>query len=368
MLRECARSCAASLATHKGATSTLGAAVSMEQQEQQRWQEQQRQHAQSQPGEVQEQRDQHDRSAADGHQGLESSPATAAASAVSAAVAAAAAATAIGTAATTAAQTPSFSVEEVELRITEARANRFAELREAHEQDCRETLWRAWRLQREELERITHEAREREAILEGRLKAAVRRAEEAEAQVERFSSGEERRSLEGRIQQLAQALERTEVQATLSEDSLARCMQDLDTQESASASKVAMARQRVVRLQRSCSAKQRCRRLQNTSRQWRCSTGDPSSNSNSSCTARPEQLCSAPESLPRLQEHGDHHSDHMAPSMGTTRLLVATVGTVVLQLMALALWRLLAASGASSLSREPFVQQRHCGPAPGVAE
>lgn len=342
MLRDCARSCAASIVAHGGATDTFGTAVSTEQHEQRRHvqqqeqglqleqgqrQEQQSQQAQSQPGEAQQQRDQHNRSAADGHQGLASSPATATS------------------------PTQSFSAEEVELRITEARTNSFTELHEAHEQDCRETLWRAWRMQQEELERITSEAREREAILEGRLKAAMRRADEAEAQVQRFSSGEERRSLEGRIQQLARALERTEVQAMQSEDSLATCMQDLDRQASASASKVAMARQRVLRLQRSCLPKQRCRRLQSTSRQRPCGTADASSSSDSSgsCTAQLEQLSPAPESLAGLQ-------DHVAPPKGTARLLVATVGTVVLQFMALALWRLLAASGASGPSREPLDQ------------
>jgi len=309
MLRECARSCATSTAAHDEDIFPSSPAMTLD--------------APSQPGEVLKQRD-HNGFVADGHQGYASSPATAAASAAAAAA------------------TPSFSVEEVELRITEARANSFAELREAHEQDCRETLWRAWRVQQEELERITNEAREREAILEGRLNAALRRAEEAEAQVERFSSGEERRSLEGRIQQLAQSLERTELHAKLSEDSLASCMQDLKSRASAAASRMVIAKQRIVQLKRACSGKERYRRLQKPSRQC-------------SLSLQSEQLRSAPELLPGLE-------DNTTPPKSIARLLMATLGTVIFQLMALAIWRLLAVRRAFSMSRGPFVQQRQCGP------
>lgn len=97
-----------------------------------------------------------------------------------------------------------------EQRVTEARVGRFDELQQELQEEMTTALRQQNRLHREELERIQEEARVREALLDGRARAAEERAGDAEAQLAKCRDGEDRRALKDHIGALARDLELAE--------------------------------------------------------------------------------------------------------------------------------------------------------------
>mmetsp|Transcript_26461 Transcript_26461/g.54892 ORF Transcript_26461/g.54892 Transcript_26461/m.54892 type:complete len:271 (-) Transcript_26461:488-1300(-) len=97
-----------------------------------------------------------------------------------------------------------------ERRVTEARVGRFEELQQELREEITTALWQQNRLHREELERVQEEARVREALLDGRARAAEGRAGDAEAQLAKCRDGEDRRALKDHIGALARDLELAE--------------------------------------------------------------------------------------------------------------------------------------------------------------